>query len=118
MDADGHPFGKETAVPNHQIQRLPASLMNSLQSKEDVEQFQIHNMEETDVQHDLNYDHIDVKVMCQNGFYQLSCLRVIRNIIFLFLHYVERVDYTVCNMISIKFFFLLSLTHHLLSFVH
>ena len=58
MDADGHPFGKETAVPNHQIQRLPASLMNSLQSIEDVELYQIHNMEETDLQHDLNYDHI------------------------------------------------------------
>ena len=71
MDADGLPYGKEAASANHQRQRLPASLLNSLQSKEDVELFQMHNMEESDVQHDLNCDHIHVKVMCSNGFYQL-----------------------------------------------
>ena len=56
--------------------------MNSLQSKEDVELFQMHNMKETDVQHYLNYDHINVKAMCPNGCYQLSFLRFINNTIF------------------------------------
>ena len=78
MDADGTPFGKEAAVPNHQMHRLLASLMNSLQSKEDMELFQMHNMEETDVQHDLNYDHINVKVTCSNDFYQFPFLKFIK----------------------------------------
>ena len=79
-------FGGCTAVPNHQMQQLPASLMNSLQSKEDVELFQMHYMEETDIHHDLNYDQINVKVMCPNGFYQLSFLRFINNIIFFYFY--------------------------------
>ena len=58
------------------ICRLPSSLMNSLQSK-DVELFQMHNMEGIDVQHDLNYDHINVKVMCLNDFYQVLFLQFI-----------------------------------------
>ena len=36
VEADGLPYGKEAAVTNHQMQRLPASLINVLQSKEDV----------------------------------------------------------------------------------
>ena len=39
VDEDGLPYGKEAAVTNHLVQSLPASLMNSLQSKEDVELF-------------------------------------------------------------------------------
>ena len=47
----------------------------------------MHNMEELDVQHDHNYNHINVKVMCLNGFDQLSFLRFINNIIF-FIFYI------------------------------
>ena len=47
--------------------------------KEYVELFQMHIMEELDVQHDLNYDHINFKVMCLNGFYQFSFLRFLKN---------------------------------------
>ena len=64
VDKDSIPYDKEAAVTNHQMQRLPVSLMNSLQSKEDEELFQMHNMEKTEIQHDHNYDHINVKVMC------------------------------------------------------
>ena len=62
VDEDGVPYNKE-AVTNHQMQMLPFSLMNSLQSKEDVELFQMHNMEELYIQDDLNYDYVRVKVM-------------------------------------------------------
>ena len=84
MDADSLPYGKEAAVTNHQMQRLPVSPINPLQSKEDVELFQMHDMEETDIQHDLNYDHNNVKEMWPNSGYQLSFLRLINNIIFFF----------------------------------
>ena len=62
VEVDGLPYGKKAAVTNHHMQRLPASLINSNQSKADVELFQLHNMEETDIQHDLNCNHINVKV--------------------------------------------------------
>ena len=54
----------ESAVTNHQMQSLPFLLINSIQSKEDVELFQMHNMQEIDIQDDLNYDHMNIKVIC------------------------------------------------------
>ena len=89
MIEDGLPYGKKAAVNYHQMQSLPYSLMNSLQSKEDVELFQMYNMEELDVQDDLNYDHIDVKVRCLKVFYQFSFLRFINNTI-LFHFYIRK----------------------------
>ena len=41
VDEDGVPYNKESVDTNHQMQRLPASLMNSFQSKEDVKVLQI-----------------------------------------------------------------------------
>ena len=84
VDEDGLSYGKEAAVTNHQMLRFPSSLMNSLQWKEDVEQFQMHSMEELVVQDDVNYDHIKIKVMCLNDLYQVSSLRFINNIILFF----------------------------------
>ena len=83
VDKDGH-YGKEAAITNHQMPRLPSALMNSLKSNEDVELFQMHNIQELNIQDDPNYDHIMAKVMCLNGFYQLSFLTFINNIIFIF----------------------------------
>ena len=82
MDEDGLPYGKKADVINHQMRRLPSSLMNSLQSKEDIELFHMHNMEEIDVQHDLTYDHINVKEMCLNDIYQVPFLKFMDNITF------------------------------------
>ena len=81
VDEDGLSYGKEAAITNHWMQSFPSSLMNSLQWNKDVELFQMHNMEKIDDQGDLNNDRINVKVMCLNGFYQLSFLRFINNII-------------------------------------
>ena len=61
LDEDRLCYGKEAAVTNHQMQWFSSSLMNSFQSKEDVELFQKHNMEEIDIQI-LNDDHMNVKV--------------------------------------------------------
>ena len=85
-DEDELPYGKEAAVTNYQMQRLPSSLMNSLQSKDNVELFQMQKMEELDIQDDLNDDHINVKIMWLNGFYQLSSLRF-KNDVILFRFY-------------------------------
>ena len=63
VDENGLPYDKEASVTNHQMQRLPFSLMNSLQTKKDVELFQMHKTKEIEVQHNLNYDHIKVKVI-------------------------------------------------------
>ena len=82
MNEDGLPYDKEAAVTNHQMQRLHASLINSLQYN--VELFQMHNMEENDVQHDINYDHINVKVKCLNDFYQFPFLKFV-NVLFSFI---------------------------------
>ena len=75
VDEDGLPYGKEAAVTNHQMQRLPSSWMNSLQSKEDIELFKLHSMKETNYQHGLDYDHANFKVMCWNDFYQVPFLK-------------------------------------------
>ena len=34
VDEDGLPYGNEAAVTNHQIQMLPSSLKNTIQSKQ------------------------------------------------------------------------------------
>ena len=81
------------------MQRLP-SLINFLQSKEDVELFQMHSMKELVVQDDHNYDHINVKVIYLNG---VHLLRFINNVIFFcFLHLVESVDEIVCIKVNLK----------------
>ena len=72
---DGLPYGKEAAITNHQMQSLPFSLINSLQSKKYVELFQMHNMKETNIQHKLNYDHTNIKIMCLNDFYHVQFLK-------------------------------------------
>ena len=54
MDDDGLLYHEEAAVTNHQLQRLPSSLMNSLQSKKNAELFQMHDIKELDAQHYLN----------------------------------------------------------------
>ena len=74
MNEGGLSYGKEAPITNHQIQRLPSSLMNSLQSKEDVEILQIHDMEKLGVKDDFNYDHVNVKVIIYDLFCQFSCL--------------------------------------------
>ena len=45
VDEDGLLYCKEAAITNHLMQGLPSSLMNSLESKEDVVLFQMHYME-------------------------------------------------------------------------
>ena len=39
VDEDGFFHDKEAIVTNHEVQRLASNVMNSLQSKEDVELF-------------------------------------------------------------------------------
>ena len=72
LDGDGIPYDKVVIVTNDQIQRLPSSLMNSLYAKEDVELFQMHNIEEIYVQDDVNNDHINVKEIQQNSFVNMK----------------------------------------------
>ena len=71
VEEDGLFYGGEAAVTDHQMQSLSSLLMNSLQLKEYIELYQMDNMEEIDIQDNLKYDHINVKIMCQNGFHQL-----------------------------------------------
>ena len=63
VDDDGVLYINEFAVTNHQLHRLPSSLMNSIKSKEDVELFHMHNTEELYIQDHLKHDHINAKVM-------------------------------------------------------
>ena len=102
VDEDGRLYCKDAAVTTHQIQRLPSSLMNILQSKEDIEMFQTHNMEELDVQHVFNYNYINVKVMCLNDIYKFLFLRLINNIPSFHFILDEIVDDVVCN--KVRFF--------------
>ena len=73
-----------------------------LQLKEDIELFEMNDIEELDVQVDHNYDCINVKVMCYDCFCQLCFLSFMNNIISLFFHEVESVDDIICNKVNLK----------------
>ena len=103
VDKDGFPYGKESVVPNHWMQRMPSSLMNSLQSQQDVEWFQMHIIEELHVQDGCNHDHINVKEKCYDCFYQPPFLSSMNNVIFcLLVHQVESFDDIVSNKVILK----------------
>ena len=76
MDENGIVYDKVAVVTNNQFQRLPALFMNSFQSKEDVELFQMYN------QDNFHYHHMNVKVICYECFHDLSFLSFMNNIIF------------------------------------